>query len=324
MTVNDYEDFDDSTKFPQPVTDSPWLITEFGHPRQVPVWESESMFMLTVSMWMRHYDALYAHPEISGAFGWAAFDYSSPEFNTPEAVTAYHCLDDIYRLPKGFAAYALASQQDPDLYGPMLHILNYWRRGTSELWVASNTEEVEIKTNGKSLGRRRGTEFTHLPHPLFRFPLGDAFQPGTVEALALRNGQVVAREQLRSPQEAQKLQVVTDDPSLVADGADATRVVVYAQDKNGTVPPYEDRRIDIQVENGRLLGSATAHLEGGRIAFYVQSREGERQPIAIHVSAEGLGATDARVAVEAETQAAVPYSPFDSRVESLKFVPAKW
>ena len=324
LTINDYEDFDDSTKFPQSATGSPWLITEFGHPRQVPVWESENMFMLTVSMWMRHYNALYAHPEISGAIGWAAFDYSSPEFNTPEAVTAYHCVDDIYRLPKGFAAYALASQQDPDIYGPMVHILNYWRRVKPELWVASNADEVEVKINGKSLGRQRGTEFTNLPHPLFKFNLGDAFEPGTVEALAFRNGQLVAHEELQSPQEAQKLQIVTDDSSIVADGADATRVVVYALDKNGTVPPYEDRRINIQVDNGRLLGTPTAHLEGGRIAFYVQAKEGQRQPIVVRVTAEGLESADAQVAVEAETEAAVPYGPFDSRVESLTFVPARW
>ncbi len=324
LTINDYEDFDDPSKFPQPVTGSPWLITEFGHPRQVPVWESESTLMLTVSMWMRHYDALYAHPEISGAIGWAAFDYSSPEFNTPEAVTAYHCVDDIYRLPKGFAAYALQSQLDPDLYGPMVHILSYWRRSRPDLFVASNADEVEIKINGKSLGRQKGTEFTHLPHPLFKFALSDSFQPGTVEALAYRNGQVVAREELHSPQDAQKLQIVTDDASIVADGEDAIRVVVYAQDSNGTVPPYEDRRINIQVENGQLLGTPTAHLEGGRIAFYVQAKDGQHQPISIHVTAEGLQATDAQVAVEPEASGIVPFSPFDDRVGSLKFVPAKW
>jgi len=324
LTVNDYEDFDDSTKFPQAVTGSPWLISEFGHPRQVPVWESESMFMLTVSMWMRHYDALYAHPEISGAMGWAAFDYSSPEFNTPEAVTAYHCVDDIYRLPKGFAAYAMASQQNPDLYGPMVHILNYWRRTRPELWVASNADEVEVKVNGKSLGRQKPTEFMHLPHPLFKFALADAFQPGPVEALAYRDGKLVAREELHSPQEAEKLEIVTDDQSIVSDGEDATRVVVYAQDKNGTVPPYEDRRISIHVENGQLLGMPTAHLEGGRIAFYVQAKPGQHQPISIHVTAEGLTQADALVGVEPSVESALPFGPFDPRIESLKFVPAKW
>jgi beta-galactosidase len=323
LTVNDYGDFDDSTKFPQPATDQPWVITEFGHPRQVPVWEDEDVLLLTAAMWVRHYDQLYAHPEISGAIGWAAFDYNSPEFNTPEAVTATHCVDDIYRLPKGFAAYALGSQLDPDLYGPMVHILNYWEQKMPDLWVASNAEEVEIKINGKSIGRQKGTEFTHMPHPFFRFKLGDAYEPGLVEAFAYRHGQVVAREELRSPQEAEKLQIVPDDGSIVADGADATRVVVYALDKNGTVVPYEDRRINIRVENGTLLGMPTAHLEGGRIAFYVQAREGQRQEIAIHVSAEGLPAGEGKVGIEAETTL-MPFSPFDRRVESLTFVPAKW
>jgi beta-galactosidase len=323
LTINDYEDFDDPTKFPQKVTDLPWVISEFGHPQQIPVWEGEDVLLSNVFRWMRHYNELYAHPEISGAIGWAAFDYNSPEFNTPVAVTAYHCVEDIYRLPKGFAAYAIASQRDPDLYGPMVHILHYWRRTSADLWVASNAEEVEIKINGKSLGRQKGTEFTSLPHPLFKFSLGDAFQIGTVEALAYRHGEVVAHEQLRTPEEAQKLVIIADDASIVGDGADATRVVVYAQDRNGTVPPYEDRGIKIQVENGTLLGMPTAHLEGGRIAFYVQAKEGQRQPISIHVSAEGLEVGHAEVSVEAGSADAVPYSPFDSRIESLKFVPVK-
>jgi beta-galactosidase len=238
-------------------------------------------------------------------------------------VTATHCVDDIYRLPKGFTAYAMASQQDADLYGAMVHILNYWEQSPDDLLVASNAEEVEIKINGKFIERKRGTEFPNLLHPLFKFNLGDAYQPGVVEALAYRHGEVVAREELRSPQEAERLQIVSDDASIIADGADATRVVVYALDKNGTVPPYEDRRISIRVEHGTLLGMPTAHLEGGRIAFYVQAQESQQQPIAIHVSAEGLTSGEATVAVEPET-GALPFASFDIRNASLKFVPAKW
>jgi beta-galactosidase len=287
------------------------------------VWEDEDALLWGTNMWMRHYDALYAHPEFSGAIGWAAFDYNSPEFNTPVAVTATHCVDDIYRLPKGFTAYAMASQMDPDLYGPMVHILSYWEQATPDLLVASNAEEIEVKINGKSIGRQRATEFAHLPHPLFKFKLADAYQPGTVEALAFRHGEIVAREELRSPQEAEKLQIVTDDASIVADGEDATRVVVYAVDRNGNVNPYEDRRINLQVRNGKLLGMPTAHLEGGRIAFYVQARQHQREPITVQVSADGLASAEARVTVEPET-ALLPFSPFDPRTESLKFVPARW
>lgn len=318
LTVNDY-----SEPFPQPATDKPWLISEFGNARQVPVWEDEDSLLWATNLWMRHYDALYAHPEFSGAIGWAAFDYNSPEFNTPIAITATHCVDDIYRLPKGFTAYALASQQDPDLYGPMVHVLNYWEQASADLLVASNAEEVEIKVNGKSIGRQRAAEFPHMPHPLFKFKLGDAYQPGTVEAIAFRHGEVVAREELRSPGATEKLQVVADDASIVADGSDATRVVVYAVDRNGTVVPYEDRRISIEVASGKLLGMPTAHLEGGRIAFYIQAHPQQRDAITVRVSAEGLAAAEAEVAIEPETEL-IPFSPFDPRTESLKFVPARW
>lgn len=318
LTVNDY-----SEPFPLPVTDKPWVISEFGSARQFPIWEDEDALLDQAKMWMRHFDALYAHPEISGAIGWAAFDYSTPEFNAPIGATAYHCVDDIYRLPKGFTAYALLSQSDPVLYGPMVHILNYWEEKSPELWVVSNAEEVEIKINGKSLGRQRGTEFPHLPHPLFKFKLGDAYEPGAVEALAYRTGVVVAREELHSPQGAKKLEIISDDATLVGDGEDATRVVVYALDRNGTVVPYEDRHINIRVENGRLLGMPAAHLEGGRIAFYIQAKEGQQQEVTVYVTGDGLEPAEAHVGVERANDN-VPYSAFDPRNEMLKFVPAKW
>lgn len=320
VTVNDYTD---EPNFPQPVTVRPWLITEFGNARQVPVWEDEDVLLLTAGMWITHFDQLYAHAEISGGIGWAAFDYNSPEFNTPTAVTATHCVDDIYRLPKGFSAYALAAQMDPEIYGSMVHMLSYWQQSMPDLWVASNAEEVEIKINGKSIGRQHATEFSHIPHPFFKFKLGDRYQPGLVEAFAYRKGQLVAQQRLRSPEEAERLQIALDDTAIVADGADATRVVVYATDRNGTVVPYEDRRINIQVENGKLLGMPVVHLEGGRIAFYVQAKENQRQPITVRVTAEGLQPGQAEVAVEDEGTL-TPYSAFDKRVQALKYTPARF
>src|SRR6516165_3861150 len=101
---------------------------------------------------------------------WAAFDYNSPEFNTPVAVTAHHCVDDIFRLPKYSDSHALASQVDPSLYGPMVKILSTWgTKHERNIYVASNAPEVELLLNGKSLGRAEPTEFPHAPHPLFLF-----------------------------------------------------------------------------------------------------------------------------------------------------------
>lgn len=317
LTVNDYSPLD---SWPQPMTGQPWLITEYGDAEQFPVWQDESDLLRFALRWARQMNSTYAHLELAGSVGWAAFDYASPEFNTPWAVTAYHCLDDVYRLPKGFAGYVVESQKDPDLYGAVVHILSYWRRGEAALWVASNADEVEVLVNGKSIGRQRPSEYTSLPHPLFKFALGDAFQKGTVEAVAYRHGEEVAREQMRTPEDAQALQVIPDDSAIIGDSADITRVVVYAVDANGTIAPYEDRRINIDVQGGRLLGMSQVHLEGGRIAFYVQAREGEPGPIMVRVSAEGLTPAEQSVAVQSADDAVLPFGPFDlRRDQDLKF-----
>ena len=264
LTSNDYTSLD---QWPQPATTHPWLITEYGDAEQFPVWSGEGDMVRFALRWAKQMDSTYAHSDIAGSVGWSAFDYPSPEFDTPWGVVAYHNVDDVYRLPKAFAGYVFESQKDPDIYGATVHVLNYWRRKAADLWVASNADEVEVRVNGKSIGRQKPSEFTNLPHPLFKFALGDAFQKGTVEAIAYRNGQEVAREQMRTPEEPKALQLTTDDPEIVGDGEDISKMVVYAVDANGTIVPNEDRRVNIDVQNGRLLGMSPVHLEGGRIAF---------------------------------------------------------
>jgi hypothetical protein len=163
VAVNDYSNWSDPAHWPQPVTAKPWLITEFGHPKQYPVWAGENELLRFVLNWMTYLEGIYGHPEIAGGVGWAAFDYNSPEFNTPVAVTAHHCVNDIFRLPKGFGAYALASQADAAIYGPMVKIMSQWQNSDQgKIYAASNASEVELLINGKSLGRAKPTEFLHI------------------------------------------------------------------------------------------------------------------------------------------------------------------
>jgi beta-galactosidase len=319
MTVNDYSNWEDPNSWPQRVTTKPWLITEYGHPKQFPAWYAEDGLLQFALNWMRYLDGIYQHPEIAGGVGWAAFDYNSPEFNTPVAVTAHHCVDDIFRLPKGFASYALASQADPGVYGPLVKVLSYWQKNTGQVYVASNAPEVELLLNGRSLGRRQPTEFPHIPHPLFLFQV-NPFEPGELVARAWMDGRVVAADAVRSPAPARKLVLRADDGELIADGADMTRVVAAAVDEHGTPVPTEDRRITIEVTNGRFLGENPIHLEGGRIAFYIQTREGYTRPIAIRASADGLQPSDdLEIKVKMPSKSLIPLSDFDADgISSLK------
>jgi len=313
VTVNDYSNWSDPSRWPQPVTAKPWLITEFGHPKQFPVWAGENELFQFALNWMTYLEAIYNHSEIAGGTGWAALDYNSPEFNTPVAVTAHHCVDDIFRLPKGFDASALASQVDPAIYGPMVKIMSTWRNNPrGRIYVASNAPEVELLVNGKSLGRAKPTEFPHIPHPLFLFKV-DSYEPGELEARAWVDGKVAATDTVRTPGRAHRLVLHGDDSGLIADGADMTRVVVEAVDERGTRVPTEDRRIFIEVKNGRFIGENPIHLEGGRIAFYVQTREGSTLPIAVSVTADGLeAASPLRISVALPKSPLVPLSDFDA------------
>jgi beta-galactosidase len=319
VAVNDYSNWSDPARWPQPVTAKPWLITEFGHPKQYPVWAGENELLRFALNWMTYLEGIYSHPEIAGGVGWAAFDYNSPEFDTPVAVTAHHCVEDIFRLPKGFGAYALASQADPAIYGPMVKIMSQWQNsGQGKIYVASNVSEIELLINGKSLGRAKPTEFLHIPNPLFVFKVA-SFDPGEVEALAWMDGKVVATDKVRTPGRARRLVLKSDDSHLVADGADMTRVIAEAVDETGTRVPTEDRRIFVEVKNGRFIGENPIHLEGGRIVFYVQTREGSTLPIAVSVTAEGLeGGEPLRIKAEMPSSSLVPLSDFDADTLTIK------
>ena len=262
---------------------------------------------------MTYLEGIYSHSEIAGGTGWAAVDYNSPEFDTPVAVTAHHCVDDLFRLPKGFDVSALASQADPAIYGPMVKIMSTWRNNPrGRIYVASNAPEVELLVNGKSLGRAKPTEFSHIPHPLFLFKV-DSYEPGELAARAWMDGNVAASDTVRTPGRAHRLIPHGDDSELIADGADMTRVVVEAVDEHGTRVPTEDRRIFIEVKNGRFIGENPIHLEGGRIAFYVQTREGSTLPITVSVSADGLeAASPLRIGVALPKGPLVPLSDFDA------------
>jgi beta-galactosidase len=177
--------------------------------------------------------------------------------------------------------------------------------------VASNSLEIELLVNGKSLGRAKPTEFPHVPHPLFLFKM-DAYVPGELEARAWIEGKVVATDVVRTPGGARRCVLRAEDTELIGDGADITRVVATAVDEQGTPVPSEDRRISIELSNGNFIGENPIHLEGGRIAFYVQSRAGITLPITVRATAEGFDPSETlQINVRAVKNSLVPLSDFD-------------
>ena len=109
-----------------------------------------------------------------------------------------------------------------------------WNRDAGEkvsLYTYTNGDEVELFLNGKSLGVKKNSD-----DPKLRARIkwdGIAYAPGTLQAVARKNGKVVARHQIETTGEAVALKLVPDAETWHADGQDLMHVRVYAVDKKG-------------------------------------------------------------------------------------------
>ena len=109
-----------------------------------------------------------------------------------------------------------------------------WNRKAGEnvsLYTYTNGDEVELFLNGKSLGVKKNPE-----DPKLRARIkweGIAYEPGTLMAVAKKDGKVIARHQLETTGEAVALKLVPDAETWHADGKDLMHVRVVAVDKKG-------------------------------------------------------------------------------------------
>ena len=130
-----------------------------------------------------------------------------------------------------------------------------WNRETGEkvsLYTYTNGDEVELFLNGKSLGVKKNSEDPKLRS---RIKWDDiAYAPGTLLAVARKNGKVVARHQIETTGEAVALKLVPDAENWRADGKDLMHVRIYAVDKKG-------RRV-LNVKDAKAFDKLTFTVKG--------------------------------------------------------------
>ena len=130
-----------------------------------------------------------------------------------------------------------------------------WNREAGEkvsLYTYTNGDEVELFLNGKSLGVKKNSN-----DPKFRARIkwdNIAYAPGTLVAVAKKNGKVVARHQIETTGEAVALKLVPDMETWHADGKDLMHVRIYAVDKKG-------RRV-LNVKDAKAFDKLTFQVKG--------------------------------------------------------------
>ena len=130
-----------------------------------------------------------------------------------------------------------------------------WNREAGEkvsLYTYTNGDEVELFLNGKSLGVKKNSNDPKLRARIKWDNI--AYAPGTLVAVAKKNGKVVARHQIETTGEAVALKLVPDVETWHADGKDLMHVRIYAVDKKG-------RRV-VNVKDAKAFDKLTFTVKG--------------------------------------------------------------
>lgn len=130
-----------------------------------------------------------------------------------------------------------------------------WNREVGEkvsLYTYTNGDEVELFLNGKSLGVKKNSNDPKLRARIKWDNI--AYAPGTLVAVAKKNGKVVARHQIETTGEAVAQKLVPDMETWHADGKDLMHVRIYAVDKKG-------RRV-LNVKDAKAFDKLTFTVKG--------------------------------------------------------------
>ncbi|MBQ7171782.1 MAG: DUF4982 domain-containing protein [Clostridia bacterium] len=235
---------------------------------------------------------LAARPYVIGSYQWIAFEHRG-EAAWPRLCSQSGAVDLFMQKKDAFYQNrALFSEE------PALHLLPHWDwRGMEgreiRVVVYTNCPEVELVLNGRSLGRQTPERFESA---VWSVP----FEPGTLEAVAYREGKEVLRERRETAGEPYRLVLRQETEDVRANGEDCALVTCYVADREGrevhpaapTVAfaaegPCRIVSTGSDISDHTPLTDTARRMRAGRITAAVRLEEGEGERV-ITASADGL------------------------------------
>ena len=226
------------------------------------------------------HDRAAGYPNCSGLLGWCAFDY-------PSIIHAYDGLKypgiaDFFRIPKLGAAF-YESQISPQIR-PVIAPDFYWDFGEHQptgpgerAAIFSNCEQLEIFINGKlhSVLHPNREEFPHTAYPPFFANLKlDGTSKPELEIRGYLNERIILSRCFSSNPAQDKLWFEADDPELIGNGSDSTRLAFGIVDQYGSPRPFAGGMLQISVHGpARILGDNPFDLSltGGMGAVWIRT-----------------------------------------------------
>ena len=158
--------------------------------------------------------------------------------------SSYFGIVDLCGFPKD-RYYNYKSYWRPDV--PTVHILPHWnwqeRIGEiTPVHIYTSGDAVELFLNGKSLGRREKA------HSYDRLTWDDVrYEPGSLKAIAYKNGQKWAEDLVETTGKPAALQVTAEKTELKSDGTDLSFIRVAVVDSQGRVVPRSKNHLKFSV-----------------------------------------------------------------------------
>ncbi|HEX4007240.1 MAG TPA: glycoside hydrolase family 2 TIM barrel-domain containing protein [Acidobacteriaceae bacterium] len=267
----------------------------------------------------RIHNQIASDPQYSGGIGWCAFDYNThADFGSGDRI-CYHGVADIFREPKAAASF-YKSQCEPGeeiVLEPAFH----WAAGDESVRltravVCSNCDHLKFFVRAGSVEANPWTlladmdpdraEFQYLKYPPFVLDLTLVHHEwGDLRIDGYIGGKQVISKSLSGRGVDRQFLVIPDDAALVADGSDATRVVLRVTDEFGAVRPYANDPILFTLEGpAELIGDNPFSLIGGTGAVWVRAKD---QAGIVHLTAQHprLGTRTVTFSITAATEEAV-------------------
>ncbi len=228
----------------------------------------------------RIHDQLASNPQYAGGIGWCAFDYNTHgDFGSGDRI-CYHGVTDIFREPKPAAGF-YKSQCDPAeevVLEPAFH----WARGDasvgfSKAVVCSNCDHLKLYIADELVAEMEPDrkQFAHLRYAPFVVELQELFHKwGDLRLEGYIQGKQVITKKYSGKGIDQKFTLVPDDTSLIADGADTTRVVLRVTDEFDAIRPFANDAIKFEIEGpAEIIGDNPFALVGGTGAVWIRAKE---------------------------------------------------
>jgi beta-galactosidase len=226
--------------------------------------EADGKHVSVEEAWRYH----IARPFSAGLFYWTGFDYRGEPtpFDWPAISSQFGMLDTCGFFKDN--AYLLQSWWTDK---PMVHVLPHWNWPGKEgqlidVRVYSNTGQVELFLNGRSLGRRIMPRDSHLEWKV-------KYEPGKLVARGYDvDGKEAASDTVETTLAPAAVQLIRSEASILADGASVSVITVRVDDAEGRMVPDAGNPVSFQLSGpGRIIGVGNGDPASHEPDKYVES-----------------------------------------------------